>query len=56
MALCVTWHVPPEADLVVLEYNINDGGGKGDIPIRRSHERLLRTLLRCAAQRARCAR
>ena len=47
MALCVTWHVPLEADLVIVEYNINDGSLQGDVPIRRAHERLLRTLLRC---------
>ena len=26
MSLCVRWHVPEDADLVIVEYNINDGG------------------------------
>jgi hypothetical protein len=51
MALCVAWHVPLEADLVIVEYNINDGSAQGDVPIRRAHERLLRTLLRCGRGR-----
>ena len=73
MALCVNQHVAPDADLVLLEYNVrrvvgrggragraalpnaparctraqvNDGGAqKGDSPIRRAHERLMRKLL-----------
>ncbi|KAL4856611.1 hypothetical protein ACK3TF_003052 [Chlorella vulgaris] len=44
MSLCVSWHVPPDADLVIAEYNINDGPGKAD-EIRQAHERLLRKLL-----------
>ncbi|KAL4856610.1 hypothetical protein ACK3TF_003052 [Chlorella vulgaris] len=43
-SLCVSWHVPPDADLVIAEYNINDGPGKAD-EIRQAHERLLRKLL-----------
>lgn len=45
MALCMKWHVPGTVDLVFLEYNINDGDESGDVPLRRSHERLLRLLL-----------
>ena len=44
MNACLQWHVPPTVDLVVVEYNINDGGA-GDRPIRRAHERLIRKLL-----------
>ncbi|EFN56843.1 hypothetical protein CHLNCDRAFT_144427 [Chlorella variabilis] len=43
--LCLQWHVPPDADLVLMEFNPNDGPDKGDMPIRRAHERLIRKLL-----------
>ncbi|PRW61115.1 hypothetical protein C2E21_0584 [Chlorella sorokiniana] len=45
MSLCVHWHVPEEADLVIVEYNINDGAGDRTDPVRAAHERLLRKLL-----------
>lgn len=45
MALCYKWHIPETADLVVVEYNVNDGGDKWDGPMRRSHERLLRKMM-----------
>ncbi|KAI3426970.1 hypothetical protein D9Q98_006914 [Chlorella vulgaris] len=44
-SLCLQWHVPPEADFVLLEFNPNDGADKGDAPSRRGHERLIRKLL-----------
>ena len=43
-ALCNQAHVPAEADIVVVELNINDGPQPGG-PHRRAHERLLRKLL-----------
>lgn len=44
-ALCSEWHMPENPDLVVLEFNINDGGEARGGPIRRAHERLIRKLL-----------
>lgn len=46
MALCWRYYVPPNPDLMIVEYNVNDGGDKSmNAPIRRAHERLLRSLL-----------
>ncbi|KAL4444661.1 hypothetical protein ABPG77_002478 [Micractinium sp. CCAP 211/92] len=45
-SVCAEWHMPENPDLVVLETNVNDGGKeRGDTPIRRAHERLIRKLL-----------
>lgn len=45
MAMCLSNHVPQNINIVIVEYNVNDGGAKGDAPVRRAHERLLRRLL-----------
>ncbi|KAL4853770.1 Cell cycle and apoptosis regulator protein 2 [Chlorella vulgaris] len=44
-ALCSRWHVPADVDLVVVEFNVNDGAHPTVDPIRRAHERMLRKLL-----------
>lgn len=44
-SMCYAWHVPEDADLVFLEFNVNDERATGDAPIRRAHERLIRKLL-----------
>ncbi|WPT13740.1 hypothetical protein PSENEW3_00001579 [Picochlorum sp. SENEW3] len=46
MALCWRFYIPRDPDLIIVEYNVNDGGDKSnDSPMRRAHERLLRSLL-----------
>lgn len=59
MASCMKWHVPTDVDLVIVEYNVNDGFeafhctelpckveyGYLNSPHRRAYERLLRKLL-----------
>ena len=35
----------PSARVTQMEFNPNDGPDKGDMPIRRAHERLIRKLL-----------
>jgi len=48
MSLCVELHVPRAADLVLVEYAVNDASedGRFDTPALRAFERLLRKLLR----------
>ncbi|KAL4422279.1 hypothetical protein ABPG75_008476 [Micractinium tetrahymenae] len=43
-SMCVSREVPQDADLVILEFNMNDGGPL-DSPMRRAHERLVRKIL-----------
>lgn len=46
MALCWRYYVPRQPDLMIVEYNVNDGAERStNAPIRRAHERLLRSLL-----------
>jgi hypothetical protein len=44
-SLCLQWHVPPDVDMMLLEFNPNDGAERFDAPPRRAHERLIRKLL-----------
>lgn len=46
MAMCLHSHIPPDIDAIIVEYNVNDGTAKGNVPERRAHERLLRKLLK----------
>jgi hypothetical protein len=43
-ALCLD-ELVRDADLVTVEFNVNDGAGAADDPLRLAHERLLRRLL-----------
>lgn len=59
MTSCLKWHMPKDVDLVIVEYNVNDGFegthchvlpckieyGNMNSPQRRAYERLLRKLL-----------
>ena len=47
-SMCHNIHVPQDADVVIVEYSLNDGGEiypVYDNPTRRPFERLLRKLL-----------
>ena len=47
--MCHNVHIPPDADVVILEYSLNDGSDTlypvYDNAVRRPFERLLRKLL-----------
>ncbi|KAL4419206.1 hypothetical protein ABPG77_000600 [Micractinium sp. CCAP 211/92] len=43
-SMCVSREAPLDADLVIFEFNMNDGGPLGS-PMRRAHERLVRKVL-----------
>jgi hypothetical protein len=46
MALCVDNKIPQESDIILVEYNINDGSFDKTHPMRKAHERMLQRILK----------